>query len=108
MRVLLDEQLPRRLGRELMGIEVRTVQQAGWAGTKNGDLLRRAAQAGFDAFVTADQNLRFQQNLKGNPIAVIVLVARSNVLEDLMPLVPALRDALSRTGPGELTLVGPN
>lgn len=107
MRVLLDEQLPRRLARELVGIEVRTVQQAGWAGTKNGDLLRRAAQAGFDAFLTADQNLRFQQNLREISIAVIVLVARSNVLADLIPLVPGVRDALSRTRPGDLTLVGP-
>jgi len=85
--------VPRRPARELMEFDVRTVQQAAWAG--------------FDAFVTADQNLRVQQNLLGIPIAVIVLVARSNVLEDLLPLVSGVRDALSRTRPGELTLVGP-
>ena len=63
MRVLLDEQLPRHLTRELRGHEVSTVQQKGWAGLKNGELLRRAADAGFEVFLTADRNLEFQQNL---------------------------------------------
>ncbi len=63
MRVLLDEQLPRHLARELRGHDVSTVQQEGWAGLKNGELLRRAADAVFDVFVTADRNLEFQQNL---------------------------------------------
>lgn len=65
MRVLLDEQLPRHLARELTGHTVRTVQQEGWAGFKNGELLQRAADGGFDVFLTADQNLQFQQNLAG-------------------------------------------
>lgn len=63
MRVLLDEQIPRHLARELRGHDVSTVQQKGWAGLKNGELLRMAADAGFDVFVTADRNLEFQQNL---------------------------------------------
>jgi len=66
VRVLLDEQLPRRLARELTGHQVRTVHQQGWAGLKNGELLRRAAREGFEVFVTADQNLEFQQNLSGS------------------------------------------
>ncbi len=57
MRVLLDEQLPRQLASHLTGHDVRTVQQEAWAGTKNGELLRWAVGAGFEAFVTADQNL---------------------------------------------------
>ena len=63
MRVLLDEQLPRRLVRELTGHDVRTVQQQGWAGLQNGELLRRAADEGFQVFLTGDRNLQFQQNL---------------------------------------------
>jgi PIN like domain len=55
VRVLLDEQLPRHLTRELRGHEVSTVQQKGWAGLKNGELLRRAADAGFEVFLTADR-----------------------------------------------------
>ena len=63
------------------------MQQQGWAGLANGELLRRAAADMFDVFVTADQNLQFQQNLSGAPLGVVVLVARSNALEDLLPLV---------------------
>jgi hypothetical protein len=57
LRVLVDEQLPRQLALELTSHEVRTVQQEGWAGLKNGELLRRAAEQGFQVFLTADQNL---------------------------------------------------
>jgi len=75
VRVLLDEQLPRQLARELTGHDVRTVQQQGWAGLRNGELLRRAAEDGFEVFVTADQNIAFQQNLTGSPLRVIALTA---------------------------------
>lgn len=105
MRVLLDEQLPRRLARSLTGHEVRTVAQEGWAGTKNGELLRRAVASGFEAFLTADQNLRYQQNLKGHAIFVVVLVARSIALEDLLPFVPGVLEALTRARPGEMARI---
>ncbi len=75
MRVLLDEQLPRQLAPELIGHHVSTVQQQGWAGLKNGELLRRAGEKAFEVFVTADQNLEFQQNLSRSGVGVIVLVA---------------------------------
>jgi hypothetical protein len=75
VRVLLDEQLPRHLARELDEHEVRTVQSQGWAGVKNGELLRLAAEAGFDVLLTADQNFEYQQNLADSPLAVVVLVA---------------------------------
>ena len=64
MRVLLDEQLPRHLAREIGGHDVSTVQQRGWAGLKNGELLRVAADAGFEVLVTADRNLQFSENLQ--------------------------------------------
>ena len=90
MRVLLDEQLPRQLAQELRGHDVRTVQQQGWAGLGNGELLRRAAEARFEVFLTADRNLEFQQNLVRSSLRVIVLVAVSNALEDLLRLVPGV------------------
>lgn len=66
MRVILDECLPRRLGRELIGHNVTTVPQAGWAGSTNGKLLARIA-GNFDAFVTVDKNLPSQQNTSALP-----------------------------------------
>jgi hypothetical protein len=105
VRVLLDEQLPRQLARELTGHDVRTVRQQNWAGLKNGELLRRAADDQFDVLVTADQNLEFQQNLAGSRLGVIVLVASSNALEDLLPLVPKLLAAIPTTKPGTVVRV---
>ena len=105
MRVLLDESLPRPLGRLLIGHVVRTVGQAGWASFKNGVLLRLAASE-FDVLVTADQNIEFQQNLETLPLAVVVLVAESNRLESLEPLVPQILDALKLLAPKTLIRVG--
>ena len=105
MRVLLDEQLPRQLAQELVGHEVRTVQQRGWAGFGNGELLRRAAEDGFAVFVTADQSLEFQQNLVRASLRVIVLVAPSNALEDLLPLVPSILRAILDARPGQVQRV---
>jgi predicted nuclease of predicted toxin-antitoxin system len=106
VRILLDEQLPRQLAREFVGHSVRTVQQQGWAGLGNGELLRRAAADAFDAFVTADQNLQFQQNLAGSPLRIVILVAQSNALEDLIPLMPSLLAEMRDTLPGEVHRVG--
>jgi hypothetical protein len=105
VRVLLDEQLPRHLARDLSVHQVRTVQQEGWAGLKNGELLQRAADTGFEVFVTADQNLEYQQNLARARLGVVVLVAASTALEDLRPLVPATLAAIERVRPGEVIRV---
>ena len=105
MRVLLDEQLPRQLAQEFLRHEVRTVQQQGWAGLGNGELLRRAEEAGFEVFLTADQNLEFQQNLVGSSLRVIVLVAPSNALEDLLPLVPSILRSIPDARSGQVQRV---
>ena len=104
MRLLLDESLPRRLTRHLADHEVDTVYDRGWSGLKNGDLLR-AAEDEYDVFVTADQNLRYQQNLTGFGIGVVVLVAHTNRLEDLTPLIPELLEACSSVLGGEVKAV---
>ncbi len=94
MRLLLDESVPSRLRRALPSHEVRTVVEMGWSGVKNGKLLLRAAKA-FDAFITIDQNLPYQQNHATLPIAVLVLDAVSSELPVLLQLVPRLEIALA-------------
>jgi hypothetical protein len=105
VRVLLDESLPRDLGPALVGHDVTTVQRAGWAGLKNGDLLRAAREAGFAALVTADRNMEHQQNVARSGLALVVLRARSTRLPDLLPLVPRLLEVLPGVRPGEVTHV---
>jgi hypothetical protein len=105
VRVLLDEQLPRQLARELTGHDVSTVQQQGWAGITNGELLRRAAAQGFEVLLTADQHLEFQQNLSRAALGVLVVVAPSNALEDLLPMVPAILAAIPQTAAGRVLRV---
>jgi hypothetical protein len=102
VRILLDEQLPRQLASFLVGHDVRTVQQESWAGTKNGELLAHAEAAGFEVFLTGDQNIEFQQNLETSRLAILVLQARTNTLEDLLPLVPSVLAALGTARPGQL------
>jgi hypothetical protein len=105
MRVLLDECVPRKVRHEIPGHTVLTVAERGWAGVKNGRLLA-LAEAEFDLFVTVDQNLKFQQNLKAMRIAVILLVARNNRLRTLLPLMPETRAALEKIKAGEFVRVG--
>ena len=105
MRVLLDECVDRRLARDITGHDVKTVPQMGWATIKNGELLV-LAETQFDAFVTVDRNLSFQQNLPHFSIAVVVLRAQSNRLSDLGVLLPRLLAALPHAKRGEVTWVG--
>ena len=105
MRLLLDESLPRPLAELLVGHDVRTVAGMGWTSLNNGALLRQAATE-FDALLTADQNIEFQQNLKTLPIAVVVLVADSNRLESLEPLVPEVLRVLGSLPPKTLVRLG--
>jgi Domain of unknown function (DUF5615) len=105
MRVLLDEQLPRRLARELVGHNVSTAQEQGWAGVKNGELLRLAADRGFEVFLAADQSLPFQQNLARARVGVVVLIAPSIALEDLLPLLPRALAAIRRSRAGRVERV---
>ena len=101
MRILLDECVPRPLRRELAGHDVRTIREMGWAGKKNGELLAAMAGAGFEVLLTVDRNLRYQQNLAAAGVAVVVMVALSNRLDHLVPLVPAVKDVLGGIKPGD-------
>ena len=101
MKVLLDECVPRKLKREIANHEVVTVTEQGWSGIENGELLKLAATE-FDIFLTVDQNLSFQQNLKNFDIGIILMVARNNRLKTLLPLMPALRAAIEDVKVGEI------
>jgi hypothetical protein len=98
MRILLDEDLPRRLGALLVGHEYETVPRAGWSGVKNGRLLALAAGR-FGVFLSVDGGLEFQQNLATLPVSVVVLEAVSNRLEHLVPLVPNILRELNHLPP---------
>lgn len=101
MRVLLDECVTRYLKRDLIGHQVHTLQEAGFSGLKNGELMR-AAIGKYDVLVTVDQNIPYQQNLKAAEIAVLILVAKSITYTALKPLVPLLLNALQKIKPGEI------
>jgi predicted nuclease of predicted toxin-antitoxin system len=104
VRVLLEESLPRTLARQFSDLILETVLDRGWAGLKNGELLARAA-ADFDVFLTADQNLKYQQNLKGFDIGVVVMAAKSNRVADLLPLVAEAQLQCQKVKSGEVRVV---
>ena len=105
MRILLDEPVPRRLGAALTGHEATTVPESGWAGIKNGKLLALAATK-FDVFLKTDQNIEFQQNLSALPIAILVVVANSNRMKDIEPMVPDILKELNHLPPKALRKIG--
>jgi predicted nuclease of predicted toxin-antitoxin system len=104
VRILLDECVDQRFRRELSGHDVLTVQEAGWAGKKNGELLT-LAQERFQIFVTVDRNLSFQQNMADFKISVVVLSARTNRLPDLKLLASRLLSELPQLKPGTISII---
>ena len=107
MKVLIDECSPKALQRHLAshGHECVTVQQAGWAGKKNGELLDLADPL-FDVLVTLDTNVRYQQNLAGRKLAIVVLHSSSNRLEHLRQYFPECLSAIQKIKPGQIVRVG--
>jgi hypothetical protein len=102
MRILLDECVPRPLKREFAGHDAWTVPEMGWSGKKNGELLALNAPEKFEVFITVDQNLCYQQNLRAMNVAIIVLIAPTNKLADLLPLMPSVHATLTTIKPGDL------
>ena len=103
MRVLLDEDLPHRLRLLIPEHDVVTVSYAGWKGLKNGELLSTAEAAGYRVFVTGDQKLIKQQNIKGRRIGVVVLSAQK--IGELRPHLKAINDAIDKSEPGTVRFV---
>ncbi len=104
MRVLLDECLPKKLKVKVDADIVKTVPEAGWAGKQNGELLR-LAETDFDVLLTNDQNMEHQQKIKSFNLAFVVLVAPTNDIDDLLPLMPAVNEILSSIKPGNIEYV---
>jgi hypothetical protein len=104
VHILIDECLPRELGDELIGHDVTTVQEAGWAGFRNGQLLKKISGT-FETFITIDKRIENEHKIPGN-VALITVRAPSNRIQDLRPLVPELLQAIKTTKPGRSTRVG--
>ena len=107
MRVLLDNNVDRRFARLLVGHEVVRARQAGWADLYNGDLIAAAEIAGFAVLITADKNLRYQQNLKDRTISIITL---NSILVDfpgIQPLAPQVLAALENLPQGSFVTITP-
>lgn len=103
MRILLDENLDWRLGRDLVGHDVESVPKIGWAGVKNGELIARAAGR-FDALITMDAGFGAHQ-VTAMRISVVILRAKSNRLADTRPLMPRVLSLLETLQPGTVTKI---
>jgi predicted nuclease of predicted toxin-antitoxin system len=101
-RLLLDEQMPRRLAAYLPGHDVRTVQGMGWTSLKNGALLN-ASERDFDLLLTVDYGIRFQQSVVGRQIAVVVIRTYRSRLQDLVPFIELIAAAIEAAQPGTVT-----
>jgi predicted nuclease of predicted toxin-antitoxin system len=102
MRILIDECIPRKVKRSFPAHTCVTVQEAGWGGKQNGDLLA-LAEGKFYVFLTVDKGLRYQQNLSGRNIAVLIIRAKSNDIDDILPHVAHCNAALESIQPGNLS-----
>lgn len=105
MRVLLDECVDHRLAGAIVGHQVQTVPRMGWAGKRNGEIMALAA-ADFDVFITVDRSLANNYDIARHDLAVVILVAASNRIVDLMPLIPRLLANLKTLKPGEALEIG--
>lgn len=97
MKVFFDQGTPVPLRRFLVGHEVATAHERGWSQLNNGALIAATEEAGFEVFVTTDQNLRYQQNLDGRKIAIVVILTTSwpRMQADLKPVLEAIDSATS-------------
>ncbi len=99
MKVLLDENLPKKLKKHFSTHQVFTVSDMGWNSRKNGELLQLMIENNFDSFLTFDQNIEHQQNFKNYPLQVIILVAPINTYEVLKELESKINECLINSSP---------
>jgi hypothetical protein len=106
MKLLLDENLPKKLKSDFPEHEVFTVRDMNWNGKKNGELMLLMLENTFDAFITFDKNLQFQQNFKKYLIPVLVLNAQDNTYQTLMRITSKINLTLqSKLEPGPIEIV---
>lgn len=103
MRILFDNGTPNPIARSLIGQEVAFARQIGWHERKNGDLLREAEEAGYDLLLTSDKNIRYQQNLSGRKIAIVVL--GNQQWPDVKRHLDRILDAVNAAAPGSYSEV---
>ena len=103
-RVLFDENMPRQLRRDLPEFIIRTVQEEGWAGLENGNLLGRAAIS-FDVLLTADKRMRYQQNVSQFAIGIVVIETVDTRLRNLRRFIPQLREAIRNVAAGTVVII---
>jgi len=108
LKILFDHNLPKRYRQKLPGHEIKTAREMGWEALANGLLLRAAASAGFEAVISADKNLEFQQNLSTLPLPVLVLAVPANTVAALEPTVNIVLDLLKAPLDRALYLIEPN
>lgn len=106
MKLLLDECIPIKFKNCFDSHQCHSVPEEGWAGERNGELLTKAEAAGFQVFLTIDQGIEYQQNLKFRNIAIILIHSKSNRLADLLPHVPEILRIVGSLQPGQLAKVG--
>ncbi len=101
MRLLLDENAPKKLKRAFPNHVVSTVTEMGWAGIKNGELLKRA-EGVFDVMMTVDKSIQYQNNFTDKTIILVTFIVKHNKIELLLPLVPAAIMAIQTATPGQV------
>ena len=108
MKILIDECLPDELKGTFTGLghECQTVRMAGYGSKKNGELLA-LAEGRWEVLLTSDRNIKYQQNMTGRSVSIMILRAKSNRMKDLLPLMPACAEALLSIQPGQVLEVGP-
>lgn len=106
MKLLLDENIPHDLRHFLPGYEVFTVAYLGWSSIENGELLQKAGDQGFDAMITKDSGVEYEQHLATLPVAVVILKSKTNKLDDIRPLLPELMRVLVNLEPKAIVRVG--
>jgi len=89
-----------------MGHECQTVRQTGFGSKRNGELLA-LAEGRWDVLLTSDRNIKYQQNMTGRRISIVILCAKSNRMKDLLPLMPARAQTLLSVQAGSIVEVGP-
>lgn len=107
MRLLIDESIPVQLEPYVTEFEPSTVRRERLKGLRNGVLLRAAVDRGFTVILSADQSLRFQQNLGRIGIGAVVIVNIRNRMKDILPVLPKIKSAIASVQAGEIVEVLP-
>jgi hypothetical protein len=108
LRLLIDESIPEQIEPYLAGFEPAVIRREGLKGLRNGVLLRAAVDRGFTVIFSADQNLRFQQNLGKIGIGAVVIVSIRNRMADILPVLEKIKSAIASVQAGQIIEIYPD